>query len=189
MLLIAWCVPRLARLYHRDGAELFTLMVLNPVTILHLIGGAHNDALMLGLLLAGLTAAKEKRPIVGILFCALATAIKAPAAIGILYVGWSWLGPQASTRDRLRPVVTAGLIGAGVLGFFSYISGLGWGWVSILGTPGAVRSWTAPTTSLALALHRRGPPRPHRGGPRRGAHRRPGSSGCWPPASSASGCC
>ncbi len=150
VLLIARCVPKLARLYHRDGAELFTLMVLNPVTILHLIGGAHNDALMLGLLLSGLVAAKEKRPVVGILLCALATAIKAPAAIGILYVGWSWLGPEAPTRDRLRPVVTAGLIGAGVLGFFSYISGLGWGWVTILGTPGAVRSWTAPTTSLAL---------------------------------------
>ncbi len=152
VLLIAACVPRLARLYHRDGAELFTLMVLNPVTLLHLIGGAHNDALMLGLLVAGLTAAKEKRPIVGILLCALATAIKAPAAIGILYIGWSWLGSQASTRDRIRPVVTAGLLGAGVLGFFSYVSGLGWGWVTILGTPGAVRSWTAPTTSLALAF-------------------------------------
>jgi hypothetical protein len=49
-------------------------------------------------------------------------------------------------------VVTAGLIGTGVLGFFSYVSGLGWGWVTILGTPGAVRSWTAPTTSLALAF-------------------------------------
>ncbi len=152
VLLIAACVPRLARLYHRDGAELFTLMVLNPVTLLHLIGGAHNDALMLGLLIAGLTAAKEKRPIVAILLCALATAIKAPAALGVLYVGWSWLGSQASVRDRIRPVVTAGLICAGVLGFFSYVSGLGWGWITILGTPGAVRSWTAPTTSLALAF-------------------------------------
>ena len=65
VVLMAVCVPRLARLYHRDGAELFTLMILNPVTLLHLIGGAHNDALMLGLLLAGITAAKEKRPIVG----------------------------------------------------------------------------------------------------------------------------
>ena len=37
-------------------------MVLNPVTIFHLIGGAHNDALMLGLLVAGVTLAKEKRP-------------------------------------------------------------------------------------------------------------------------------
>jgi alpha-1,6-mannosyltransferase len=152
VLLIASCIPRLARLYHRDGAELFTLMVLNPVTLLYLIGSAHNDALMLGLLVAGITAAKEKRPIVGILLCALATAIKAPAAVGILYVGWTWLGPQASTRDRIRPVVTACLMGVGVLGFFSYLSGLGWGWVTILDTPGTVRSWTAPTTALALAF-------------------------------------
>ncbi len=152
VLLMAVCVPRLARLYHRDGAELFTLMILNPVTLLHLIGGAHNDALMLGLLLAGLTAAKEKRPIVGVVLCALATAIKAPAAIGILYVGWTWLGSQAPARDRIRPVITAALIGAGVLEFFAFVSGLGWGWVSILDTPGAVRSWTAPTTFLALTF-------------------------------------
>ncbi len=150
VLLIAWCVPRLARLYHRDGAELFTLMVLNPVTLLHLIGGAHNDALMVGLLLAGLTAAKEKRPVVALVLCALATAIKAPAAIGILYVGWSWLGPEAPVRDRIRPVVTSLLVGAGILEFFSYVSGLGWGWVTTLGTPGTVRSWTAPTTGLAM---------------------------------------
>ena len=152
VLLIAACVPRLAKLYHRDGAELFTLMVLNPVTIFHLIGGAHNDALMLGLLVAGLTLAKEKRPIWGIVLCALATAVKAPAALGILYIGWSWLGTGVPIRDRVRPVVTAGLIGVGILGFFSYVSGLGWGWVTILGTPGVVRSWASPTTGIAFAV-------------------------------------
>jgi len=152
VLLIAACVPRLARLYHRDGAELFTLMVLNPVTLFHLIGGAHNDALMLGLLLAGVTMAKEKRPIVGIILCGLATAVKAPAALGILYIGWGWLGTGVPIKDRMRPVFTAGLIGVGVLGFFSYISGLGWGWVSILGTPGVVRSWASPTTALAFLI-------------------------------------
>lgn len=153
VLLIAFCVPRLAGLYHRDKAEIFTLVVLNPVTILHFVGGAHNDALMLGLLLAGITAAKEKRPIVGILLCSLAAAIKAPAGLGILYVGWTWLGTGVPVRDRIRPVVTAGLIGIGVLGFFSYVSGLGWGWIGNLGTPGVVRSWMAPTTSLALVVN------------------------------------
>jgi hypothetical protein len=152
VLLIAACVPRLAKHYHRDGAELFTLMVLNPVTIFHLIGGAHNDALMLGLLVAGLTLAKEKRPLWGIVLCALATAVKAPAALGMLYIGWSWLGTGVPIRDRIRPVVTAGLIGVGILGFFSYVSGLGWGWVTILGTPGVVRSWASPTTAVAFAI-------------------------------------
>ncbi len=152
VLLIAACVPRLAKLYHRDGAELFTLMVLNPVTIFHLIGGAHNDALMLGLLVAGLTLAKEKHPIWGIVLCSLATAVKAPAALGILYIGWSWLGAGIPVKERVRPVVTAGLIGLGILGFFSWVTGLGWGWVTILGTPGVVKSWSSPTTSIAYVI-------------------------------------
>lgn len=152
VVLMAVFIPRLARLYRRDGAEIFTLAILNPVVILHLIGGAHNDALMLGLLVAGVTLAKEKRPMVGIVLCALATAIKAPAALGALYIGWNWLGSNASVRERMRPVITAGLTGLGVLGFFSYTSGLGWGWIANLGTPGAVRSWMAPTTSLAFVV-------------------------------------
>jgi len=152
VLLIAFCVPRLASLYHRDKAEIFTLVVLNPVTILHLVGGSHNDSLMLGLLLAGIVAAKEKRPIVGIVLVSLATAIKAPAALGLLYIGWSWLGEGIPVRQRIRPVVTAGLIGLGILGFFSFISGLGWGWVTNLDTPGVVRSWSAPTTTAAMFI-------------------------------------
>ncbi len=150
VILIAVCIPRLAKLYHRDGAELFTLTVLNPVVILYLIGSAHNDTLMLGLLIAGFTLAKEKRPVLGIILCALATAIKAPAAIGILYIGWGWLGTTAPKRDRIRPVITAGLLGLIIMAFFSYESGLGWGWVQNLATPGVVRSWMAPTTAIAF---------------------------------------
>jgi hypothetical protein len=152
VVLMAVCIPRLAGLYHRDKAEIFTLAILNPVTILHLVGGSHNDAIMMGLLVAGITAAKEKRPVVGLLLCSLATAIKAPAALGAVYVGWTWLGNGVPVRDRIRPLVTAGIIGVAVLGFFSYVSGLGWGWIFELGTPGVVRSWMAPTTSLAFLV-------------------------------------
>jgi alpha-1,6-mannosyltransferase len=149
VVLMAIFIPRLARLYNRDGAEVFTLAVLNPVVILHLIGGAHNDALMLGFLVAGITLAKEGRPVVGLVLCAVATAVKAPAAAGALYVGWTWLGPYVPVRDRIRPLVTAGLIGGAVMGFFSMTSGLGWGWIGSLLSPGVVRSWMAPTTAAA----------------------------------------
>ncbi|HUC37790.1 MAG TPA: polyprenol phosphomannose-dependent alpha 1,6 mannosyltransferase MptB, partial [Acidimicrobiales bacterium] len=60
--LIALSIPTLARSLGRDAAYVFTLAVLNPVTVLHLVGGAHNDALMLGLLMAGLAVAKRGRP-------------------------------------------------------------------------------------------------------------------------------
>ena len=56
--LIAYCIPKLARSFGRDAGPAFVLAVLNPLTLLALVGGAHNDAIMVGLLLAGVTAAR-----------------------------------------------------------------------------------------------------------------------------------
>ncbi len=55
VVLVAIFLPRLARSYGYDSSTAFTLAVLNPLILLHLVGGAHNDALMLGLLVAGLS--------------------------------------------------------------------------------------------------------------------------------------
>ncbi|HAM02766.1 MAG TPA: hypothetical protein DCQ30_11170, partial [Acidimicrobiaceae bacterium] len=144
--LIAIGVPMLARSYGRDPSQAFALALLNPVTILHLVGGAHNDALMLGLLAVGLALSKRGRPVAGILVCALAAAVKVPAAIGIVYIGWEWMGPGVPLRSRIRPLVTAGLIAGAVMGALSLLSGLGWSWILNLATPGTVRSWVAPAT-------------------------------------------
>jgi alpha-1,6-mannosyltransferase len=150
--LIALAVPMLARSFGRNPAYVFTLAVLNPVTTLHLIGGAHNDALMLGLLAVALALAKRGRPVLGIVLCSLAAAVKVPAAIGIVYIGWEWMGPGVAIRNRIRPLVTAGLIAAAVMGFLSLVTGLGWSWVLNLATPGTVRSWVAPATGAGELL-------------------------------------
>ncbi|MHB8329055.1 MAG: polyprenol phosphomannose-dependent alpha 1,6 mannosyltransferase MptB [Acidimicrobiales bacterium] len=150
--LIALAIPSLARSMGRDPAYVFTLAVLNPVTILHLVGGAHNDALMLGLLAVGLALARRGKPVAGIVVCALAAAVKVPAAIGILYIGWEWMGRGVPVRARVRPVVTAGLIAGVVMGALSFVTGLGWSWVMNLATPGTVRSWVAPATGAGILL-------------------------------------
>jgi alpha-1,6-mannosyltransferase len=150
--LIAYCVPKLARSFGRDAAPAFVLAVLNPLTLLALVGGAHNDAIMVGLLLAGITAARSRRPVWGIVLCALAASIKVPAALGIVYVAWDWAGSGASRRQRARTLVRAGLITVAVMGFLSLVSGLGWGWIANLGTPGTVRSWMAPATAVGLVI-------------------------------------
>jgi hypothetical protein len=150
--LMAIGIPMIARALGRDPAQAVTLAVLNPVTILHLVGGAHNDALMLGLLVLGVALAKQGRPVLGIVVCALATAVKAPAAIGVLYVGWEWMGSGVPWRERLRPLVTAGLLALSVMAALSLVTGLGWSWVLNLATPGTVRSWLAPATAAGLAL-------------------------------------
>jgi len=150
--LIAYCVPKLARSYGRDPGPAFVLAVLNPLTLLALVGGAHNDAIMVGLLLAGVTAARSFHPVWGVALCALAASIKVPAAIGIIYIAWDWAGPFADWRRRARMLVRAGLVTVAVMGALSLVSGLGWGWIANLGTPGTVRSWMAPATGFGLLI-------------------------------------
>jgi alpha-1,6-mannosyltransferase len=150
--LIAYCIPKLARAYGRDPGKAFAVALLNPLTLLALIGGAHNDAIMVGLLLAGITAAKQRHPVVGIVLCTLAAAIKVPAAIGIVYVAWDWAGPEVAPRQRIRALAKGGLIAVLVMAVLSFVSGLGWGWIANLGTPDAVRSWMAPATAVGLII-------------------------------------
>jgi len=150
--LMALGVSSLARSHRRDPAYVLTLAILNPVTVLHLVGGAHNDALMLGLLVCGIAVARRGRPVAGIVLCALAAAVKVPAAIGILYIGWEWMGAGIPLRARIRPLLTAGLLSAGVMGALSLFTGLGWTWVLNLGAPGTVRSWVAPATGAGIVL-------------------------------------
>jgi hypothetical protein len=150
VVMIAVFVPRLARSYGRDPSVAFALAVLNPLVLLHLLAGAHNDALMIGFLVAGLLAARKGRPVLGVLLCTLGAMIKIPAFIGVVYIGWSWLGDDAPWRARLRPTVTASLIAVVVMTGVSQMVGLGWGWVSALSNPGTVRSWIDPPTAIGL---------------------------------------
>jgi alpha-1,6-mannosyltransferase len=150
--LIAYCIPKLAVSFGREPGPAFVLAVLNPLTLLALVGGAHNDAIMVGLLLAGVTAARSRHPVWGVVLCALAASIKVPAAIGIIYVAWDWAGEGAAWRQRGRMLVRAGLITVAVMGVLSLVSGLGWGWIANLGTPGTVRSWMAPATGVGLLI-------------------------------------
>ncbi len=150
--LIAACIPALARSFGRDHGSVYVMAVLNPLTILMLVGAAHNDALMLGLLVAGVTAARYHHPVWGILLCALAAAIKVPAAIGVVYIGWEWAGHGVGWRERVRPLLKAGGLASAIVLGLSVASGLGIGWIANLDTPGTVRSWLAPATGVGMLL-------------------------------------
>ena len=154
VVLIAWAVPQLARLYGKDPGPIYVMAVLNPLVLLTLVGSAHNDAIMVGLLLAGLTLAKRAHPVWGVIVCALAAAIKVPAAIGIVYIGWTWMGSGVPWRQRVRPLITSALVASSVMVALSAVSGLGLGWIGNLATPGPVRSWLAPSTGIAEVLSR-----------------------------------
>ena len=145
-------VTALARCLGRDGAEAFALCALNPIVLITLVDGAHNDALMAALLVWGVVLVLRRRLIWAVVVCSCAAAVKAPAAIGLVFIAWTWLGSRASVRERVRPIAISVAVTAGVFALWTWLAGFGWGWVANLTSNGAVRSWDAPMTAVGLAL-------------------------------------
>jgi hypothetical protein len=150
--MIGFGVTMLARGMGRDPGEAFVLSALNPLVLLTIIGGAHNDGIMAAFLVVGIALAVRRHPVWGLFFVACATAIKAPAALGLAFVAWNWVGPHATIRQRLKPIAIASLVAAATLGFWTWAAGFGFGWVDNLLSNGTVRSWAAPATGIGMAL-------------------------------------
>jgi hypothetical protein len=152
VVLIAWGVRSLARSTGRDEAVAFALAVLNPLVLLVLLGGAHNDALMLGLLVVGCALARRDHVVIGLAFCVLAGQVKIPALIGVVLIGWWWSEGASSWPKRIPKMAIALLTAAAMTALLSALSGLGWRWLDGLSDPGVVVSWLDPATAVGLAL-------------------------------------
>jgi alpha-1,6-mannosyltransferase len=125
------------------------LAVLNPLTLIHLIGGAHNDALMVALLAAGLAAAVRRHPIVATVLMAAAALVKAPAAAGLMAIAVIWAAQLAGRWAMARATVAVAGTAAAVTVSITAIAGTGYGWVQALHTPISAGNW-----SLTSALGR-----------------------------------
>jgi hypothetical protein len=124
----------------------------NPIVILHLIGGVHNDALLFGLLALGLAAAQRDRKKTALALLAAATAVKLPAAVGLVYLGWTWPGPLATFRKRM--LSTAAVLGVAIAGIAvaCMVVGLGPGWITALKSTGKVNDTYSPTTKIGFSI-------------------------------------
>ena len=67
-------------------------------------------------------------------------------------MAWEWSGTGVPWRERVRPLLKAAVIALAVMTVLTLVSGLGWGWIGNLGTPGTVRSWMAPATAIGLVI-------------------------------------
>ncbi|MGA2528152.1 MAG: polyprenol phosphomannose-dependent alpha 1,6 mannosyltransferase MptB [Acidimicrobiales bacterium] len=154
--LLAVFVPRLAGSFGADPCRATWLAVISPLVLIELVAAGHNDALMAGLMVAGVTLARERHPLVGIALCALAATIKVPAGVGALFILVSWARDLPTRRDKVRFVAEVLLIGLGVGAAVSAATGLGIGWVSttLLSTPGKVHLAITPVTAFAWSLAR-----------------------------------
>ncbi|WP_323958583.1 hypothetical protein GC088_08415 [Arthrobacter sp. JZ12] len=150
--LCVYYVPKLADLHGINPNRALWLTAANPLFLTNFIASIHNDALMLGLALAGLYYAARRRFLLAILLVTLSIGIKPITLIFLPFIGLMWAGRGASwARTFLCWAMTAGL-SLGILGVLGIINGLGFGWVGALSTPGSVWIWYAPIGFLGMVV-------------------------------------
>jgi alpha-1,6-mannosyltransferase len=169
--LIVWATPRLARRCGVAEVSALWLGAANPLLIMHLVAGIHNEALMLGLMLTGTefalrginatgrliprTPPRDWTPLSLLLFGAvlivLSSQVKLPSLLALGFVGMA-LACRLGGNLRAFLLVSTAMAGLSlaVMAVVGWASRLGFGWVFTLGTANVVRSWMSPPTLIAL---------------------------------------
>lgn len=148
--LLAYYVPRLAFHHGIEPAKALWLGVMNPLVLMHFVAGVHNDALMVGLLVAGLCLAVERRVVAGTLLVVAAGMVKPIGLLALPFVGLVWAGTRADWRGRFLAWAKVGGLTVGSFVVFSAIVGLSAGWIRALTTPGVVKTWLSPSTAAGM---------------------------------------
>ena len=150
--LLAWAVPKIATLCGIDGRKALWLGVLNPLVLMHFVSGAHNDALMVGLIAAGAALALMHQPVLGLILVTLGGSVKPIGLIAIPFIGLIWAGPITRMSRIWIRWLWSGLIAGSLLGVLALVTGTGLGWIAALSTPGEVRTWLSPPTAVGMAV-------------------------------------
>lgn len=153
--LFVWAVPELTRRMGGRVPVALWIAVANPVVVVHLVGGVHNDLLLLGMLAAGAALALRGRPASGIALVTAAAAVKASAGLALPFLVLVWAGQlRGSWLSRVVRAAALGLLVAGVVfGALSLLAGVGIGWVFSLGAGGAIVAWYSLPTAIAMLVH------------------------------------
>jgi hypothetical protein len=166
VLALAALLARLAARRGEDPRRAAVLVALNPLVLVHVVGGAHNDGLAILLAMLAVAAVLSAREVAGGAALATAVAVKLPAA---LLAPFALLGARAETPRShpptgrfstayvgFRPVGRV-LLGAGVMlvaiGAAAYVA-FEWHWLEAFGLAGENQGRTShmsiPITAARL---------------------------------------
>ena len=74
----------------------------NPLFLLNMVGGVHNDGLMVGGVLLGFVLVMRKRRLAGILAATAAIAIKPIVVLVLPFLGLAMVARNAPLRAKIR---------------------------------------------------------------------------------------
>lgn len=136
----ALLVARLAPARGVDPVRAAGFVALNPLVLVHVVGGAHNDGLAMLAATLGVAAVLVRRELAGGAALAAAFAIKAPAALAAPFA------LVAALRSPARGGgwrIAAGAAGALILIGVAALPAFGWDWLGALDPAGENRGRTS----------------------------------------------
>jgi alpha-1,6-mannosyltransferase len=157
--LLIWATPRIARHIGANVPIALWICALNPLVIIHLMGGVHNEMLMVGLMAAGIALTLNSRHIAGITVIAVGVAVKATAGIALPFMVWVWMRHLCERRGYRPPRAFAAAAGTSVLIFvavfavLSGVAGVGLGWLTALAGSVKIINWLSVPTAAANLMH------------------------------------
>ncbi|MFV0452351.1 MAG: polyprenol phosphomannose-dependent alpha 1,6 mannosyltransferase MptB [Propioniciclava sp.] len=155
VVLIVVFLPRIAELTGFPPRHAVWFSTINPLLIIDFVGGAHNDALMMGFVIWGLYLGFRGHLFLGAVAVGLGMAVKQPALLAaypLAVIGSGWASWRI--RDVLGVVPRVLFSFAVTIGVFVAVSlgtGLGFGWINAMGVPGQIIS-PAPFSLIGRGL-------------------------------------
>jgi alpha-1,6-mannosyltransferase len=155
LVLLCWALPRLATRLGGSPTVALWLGAANPFVLTYLVGGGHNDLLMVGLLTSGTVLVLDGRHRKGFAVVTLAFAVKATAAVMLPFLVWIWAARLSGTASRrfTRAVSAALAVVLPVFGICTLAAGVNLGWLPALGSSSVVIEWLSLPTAVGQLAH------------------------------------
>ncbi|WP_318208950.1 MULTISPECIES: polyprenol phosphomannose-dependent alpha 1,6 mannosyltransferase MptB [unclassified Streptomyces] len=128
------------------------LAALNPLLLVHVVGGMHNDGLMVGLVLGGMLLATRGRWVLGCVLVGFAMMIKSPAAVALLFIGVMVARRDGGVRGLVKGLVLPGAVAGAVAATATVLAGTGFGWLRTQSVAGSIHTALSVTSDLGLGL-------------------------------------
>jgi hypothetical protein len=148
-----WGIAEIARHHGVSPPVAVAIGIANPITVLHLVGGGHNDSLLMALLTTGCALALRGSWRWGVVLMALAAGVKLPAAAAIAYLGWQRAGVGAKVAERFRVVARAGAASAALVLSLCALIGISLtGWIVSMQNSGKTMGTLSFTTRVGYVV-------------------------------------
>jgi len=148
--LLVWALPELTRRLGGRVPVALWVAVANPMMVINMIGGGHNDLLVVGLLAAGALLALRGQHAAGIGLVTLAMAVKASAGLALPFLVLVWAAHMTGSRwVRIGKATAAGIgVFAVVFAACTLLARVNLGWLPALSAPSMIVNWMSLPTAI-----------------------------------------